>query len=92
MRLSKWFALISTVILTALVPLAYGSPPDPTWVSGFHDDADYDDVVGLVTDGAGANDNQASPRVEEGTAGYVLLAEWGPAPSPNPKINQAAKR
>src|SRR5215472_6137992 len=49
MSFRKCFALISTVILTALVPLAYGSPPDPTWVSGFHDDADYDDVVGLVT-------------------------------------------
>ena len=75
MRLSKWFALIFTWILTALVPLAYGSPPDPTWVSGVYDNADYDDVVGLVTDGTGANDNQAPPRVEEGTASYVLLAE-----------------
>ena len=81
MSFCKCFALISTVILTALVALAYGSPPDPTWVSGVYDNADYDDVVGLVTDGAGANDNQALPRVEEGRARYVLLAEWAPAPN-----------
>ena len=41
--------------------------------------ADYDDVVGLVTDGAGTNGNQAPPTVEEGTAGYVLLPECGTA-------------
>ena len=84
MSFCKCFALISTVILTALVALAYGSPPDPTWVSGVYDNADYDDVVGLVTDGAGANDNQAPPRVEEGRARYVLLAEWAAAPSWSP--------
>ena len=38
----------------------YGSPPDPTWISGIYDNADYD-VVGLVRDGTGANDNQALP-------------------------------
>jgi len=81
MGASKWVALISTAILTALVPLAYGSPPDPTWVSGVYDNADYDDVVGLVTDGTGANDDQAPPRVEELAARYVLLAEWKAAPS-----------
>ena len=84
MSFCKCFALISTVLLTALVALAYCSPPDPTWVSGVYDNADYDDVVGLVTDGAGANDNQALPRVEEGRARYVLLAEWGPAPRWSP--------
>ena len=35
--------------LVALLPLAYASPPDPSWVAGFWDDADYDDVVSLAT-------------------------------------------
>jgi len=35
----------------ALSPLAQASPPDQTWIGGFYDDADYDDVVLLVTGG-----------------------------------------
>ncbi len=35
--------------LAGLVPLAYASPPDAAWISGFYDDADYDDVVVLAT-------------------------------------------
>jgi len=84
MGLGKWVALIATGVLTALVPLAYGSPPDPTWVSGIYDNADYDDVVGLVTDGAGVNNCQAQPTVGEGTARYVLHGEWSTAPSWSP--------
>jgi len=37
-----------------LLPLAQASPPDQTWIGGFYDDADYDDVVLLVTSIAGA--------------------------------------
>ena len=38
----------------ALLPLAHASPPDQTWIGGIYDDADYDDVVLLVTSIAGA--------------------------------------
>ena len=37
------------VPLLCLTPLAYASPPDQTWIGGFYDDADYDDVVLLAT-------------------------------------------
>ena len=30
----------------------YESPPDPTWVPGFFDDGDFDDVVVLITQAA----------------------------------------
>ena len=36
-------------IQAALLPLAHASPPDQTWIGGFYDDADYDDVELLVT-------------------------------------------
>lgn len=36
-------------VLVALTALAYASPPDPTWVSGFFDDDDSDDAVFLIT-------------------------------------------
>jgi len=35
--------------ICALVPLAYASPPDPAWIGGIYDDADFDDVVVAVT-------------------------------------------
>jgi hypothetical protein len=36
-------------VLVALTPLAYATPPDPVWVSGFFDDNDNDNGVFLVT-------------------------------------------
>ena len=41
-----WLLLFA---LLALTPLAYASPPDPIWISGFYDGADGDDVVQQVT-------------------------------------------
>jgi len=45
------FALLLALltVLLALTPLAYATPPDPTWVSGFFDDDDNDDSVFLIT-------------------------------------------
>jgi len=45
------FVLIVLVLMTlvALVPLAHTNPPDPTWIPGLWDNADFDDVVLLVT-------------------------------------------
>jgi hypothetical protein len=44
------------VALVALTPLAYATPPDPTWVSGFFDDDDNDNGVFLVTSSLAALD------------------------------------
>jgi hypothetical protein len=40
--------LLLLVPVVWLTPLAYASPPDQTWIGGFYDDADYDDVVLLA--------------------------------------------
>jgi hypothetical protein len=32
-------------MLAGIAPLAHASPPDPTWIAGLYDDADFDDVV-----------------------------------------------
>ena len=45
--------LCGLVVLLALVPLAYVSPPDPLWIAGIYDAADADDVVQAITDGDG---------------------------------------
>ncbi len=54
-RVSALTWLIAAVVC-ALVPLAYATPPDPTYLAGVWDDADYDDVVILVTSSVGSTD------------------------------------
>jgi len=56
MRRVSALALLIAAMVCALVPLAYASPPDPTYLSGIWDDADYDDVVILVTSSVGSTD------------------------------------
>jgi hypothetical protein len=46
-----WLLLGAVV---ALGPLGYATPPDPTWIAGFWDDGDYDDVITLITSCVGA--------------------------------------
>ena len=41
--------LLLLVWFFSLTPLAYASPPDPTWVDGFFDDADGDDIVTAIS-------------------------------------------
>lgn len=61
-RLLTLIALVLVLPVGGLVSLAYASPPDPSWVHGIYVDADYDDVVSLIT-------------FESGTAAPGLLAE-----------------
>ena len=48
---------LAVVVLAAglaLPALAHASPPDPSWVPGVYDDADFDDVVTQVVSGTGS--------------------------------------
>ena len=47
-------ALLVLGFLVALVPLANASPPDPTWIPGIYDDADFDDVILIIVSAVGA--------------------------------------
>jgi hypothetical protein len=42
-------ALALVGLLLGLVPVAFASPPDPTWVGGYWDDDDFDSAVVFVT-------------------------------------------
>jgi len=59
--------VINLFFLTAL---AYASPPDPSWIPGIYDDADYDDVVLLLTD-LGKGTQPSTPLVEIGARPIV---------------------
>ena len=46
----SFLLIVLLLIAPALILVfAYASPPDPSWIPGVYDDADYDDVVTLVT-------------------------------------------
>ncbi len=48
----KGRGLVAVVVVSALVvllPTAFASPVDQTWIPGLYDDADFDDVVLLLT-------------------------------------------
>ena len=71
------------LILAALAmtsSLGYASPPDPSWIPGIYDDADFDDVVGLAT-------SETSLVGPEGTIALRLVP---PATSPEaPRLDSA---
>ena len=51
---SQLLLALLVLVLGTLAPLAHASAPDPSWISGIYDGADYDDVVVLVTSATGA--------------------------------------
>ena len=53
MQFSRLLALLLVGVIAILAPATYADPPDPTWVGGFWDDDDFDDVV-ILLEGAAA--------------------------------------
>jgi hypothetical protein len=51
---SQLLLALLVLVLGTLAPLAHASAPDPSWISGIYDGADYDDVVALITSATGA--------------------------------------
>lgn len=47
-RSSKLLALLLIGVIATLAPATYADPPDPTYVAGFWDNDDFDDVVILL--------------------------------------------
>ena len=58
-------ALVLTAVLIGLTPAAYADPADPTWVSGFWDDDDFDNTVVIITNTCAA---EALAPVDAGPA------------------------
>jgi len=49
MKRTVWAIWLLVGLTVLLAPIAWASPPDPTWISGMYDDADFDDVVTYLT-------------------------------------------
>ena len=46
------------LVLLAAVPLAYASPPDQSWLGGWFDDDDFDNIVVFITSTVAALDHR----------------------------------
>jgi hypothetical protein len=80
-RPRAWLALLIVLAVASLTPLAQASPADPTWVAGFWDDGDYDDVVLLVCATAAAVQSAPpAPDSRRVLVGTVPTADPGAPP------------
>lgn len=78
-----WSERVSIVallaLLVALVPVAHVTPPDPLWIAGIYDAADFDDVVDAVVAASGLRQTRVhTPRPADNTTGAVFT----PVPLP----------
>jgi hypothetical protein len=64
MRTPLPVVLFLLLTLSALVPLALASPPDPLWIGGVFDAGDFDDVVVAATFTDGLTDDAALDSVK----------------------------
>src|SRR5215475_13631407 len=55
-------ATLLALLLIAPVTLAHASPPDQTWLAGIYDQADFDDVVCLLTSALEATESTVAPK------------------------------
>src|SRR5215475_15875709 len=66
-------AMLLVLLMIAPVTLAHASPPDPTWLAGVYDQADFDDVVDLLTSALEATNSTVAPEVGPGLALVLKL-------------------
>ena len=74
--------LLLAAVIVLLTPLAYATPPDPSWIRGLYDGGDFDDVVVLITGGSGVVEQSPPCHVVPLPAadGVLLQGEDGQLP------------
>src|SRR6266478_5594254 len=45
LRLRGVLGAVLAILVVGLTPIAYADPPDPTWLGGYWDDDDFDNVI-----------------------------------------------
>jgi|SRR5215813_14532169 len=81
-----WILVLAAASMLILTPLAYAGPPDPTWLSGYWDDDDFDDVVGYITSATGLLEAPAASALVPVGPGE------GPRPTELPAVAAAVPR
>jgi hypothetical protein len=75
--LAFWSAVLIVGLLVVLRPMACAGPIDPTWIAGYYDDGDFDDVAYQIATtsavtGALPTLRWALPRVPDFTAEHRI--------------------
>jgi hypothetical protein len=92
MKLLRLALLMLAVGVLALLPtLAHASSVDPSWIQGIYDDADNDDILTLITEGAGVIEPFPLDDIFTGAAVITRLHEPdnGPVRSEAPSVIHA---
>lgn len=84
MRPRSWLVLLLVLSFAGLRALAAASPPDPLWLPGVYDDADYDDVVLAVFSLDGSRDDAPATLQPPARliAGLDAICPVAPRPRP----------
>ena len=48
MHFRRGLALLLLLLTIVLAPAAYADPPDPSWIGGYWDDDDFDNVIDFL--------------------------------------------
>src|SRR5438445_10765175 len=77
-------ALVLVGVLVSVTPLAHTSPPDPRWIGGIYDGADFDDVVVFIVSTAALGEPVVSAIAHPAPIiiGCAPRASETPIPSP----------
>ena len=86
MKLRAGLSLVLLSSLLLLTTLAYASPPDPSWISGLYDDADFDSIIGLITSDAGVVEalGVSGPGPTAVVVTIIVGSDQEPLPGPSP--------
>jgi len=84
-------ALVLAGLIALLAPLAFADPPDPTWIGGYWDDDDFDNVVDFI---GRANAVVALPPLAAGPSSptVIILERPDPITPPAPIHATASPR
>ena len=66
--------LLIVALLIGVIPTAYASPPDPSWIAGYWDDDDFDYTVVSITGSCAIDVTDATP----GEPIFVAVARLEP--------------
>src|SRR5262249_48031686 len=88
----RFLAIILSVNIATFTGLAHATPPDPTWISGMYDDADYDDVILLATWTASTLPDSPAPTTELPPVVVDLLAGSGSVRVTDPDVRHCGPR
>ena len=92
MRRGTFVSVLLLGLLLVLPILAHASPTDPTWIPGFYDDNDYDDVILFITGAVSAIDSRITDPIAVVAVCLGLIVLGGRQPAAAHAIRSRSTR